>query len=177
MIVLIRHGMTNGNKQRRYIGTTDESLCDMECLKRVYPDVGLVVSSPMKRCIETADFIYPNVNRIVIDDLRECDFGFFENKSYEDLKKNTAYRRWLESMGKMPFPGGEAHNDFKKRCVRGFKKAIEENSETDIAFVIHGGTVMAIMNYIFGGLFYDYHVLNGGGYVIDIEKKSIISEL
>lgn len=177
MIILIRHGMTEGNKRRRYIGTTDENLCDTECLNRSYPEADLVISSPMKRCIETADFIYPNTKKIIIDDLRECDFGFFENKSFNDLKNNTAYRKWLESMGKMPFPGGESHSGFKKRSLRGFRKAVRENPDSNLAFVVHGGTIMAVMEEIFGDRFYDYQVKNGGGYVIDADKKKIISEL
>lgn len=177
MIALIRHGMTEGNRQRRYIGVTDESLCDMECLNREYPNVDIVISSPMKRCVETARFIYPDINPVIADDLRECDFGVFENKNYEELKRNTAYRRWLESMGKMPFPGGEAHGDFKRRCLDEFNRAVSENPEKDIAFIVHGGTIMAIMNDIFDDGFYFYQVKNGGGYVIDLEKKKIVSEL
>ncbi|MGN0150736.1 MAG: histidine phosphatase family protein [Clostridia bacterium] len=177
MIALIRHGMTMGNKLRRYIGATDESLCDTECLKRTYPDVELVVSSPMKRCVETAEFIYPDKNRIIIDDLRECDFGIFENKSYEDLKNNAAYKKWLETMCKMPFPGGESHDEFKKRCIKSFNEIISKNPKTDIAFVIHGGTIMAIMESIFDDGFFDYQVRNGSGYVIDMAERKIISQL
>lgn len=177
MIALIRHGMTEGNRQRRYIGTTDESLCDTECLNRDYPEVDLVISSPMKRCLETADFIYPGVQRIIVDDLRECDFGVFENKNYEDLKNNAAYRRWLESMGKRPFPGGESHTGFKRRSLGGFWKTVNENPGSNLAFVVHGGTIMAIMESIFDDGFFDYQVKNGGGYIIDPDKKKIISEL
>ncbi|MFR2181554.1 MAG: hypothetical protein ACLS7B_04545 [Hominilimicola sp.] len=36
-IILIRHGMTEGNLKRRYIGTTDEDLINTDCLKGDYP--------------------------------------------------------------------------------------------------------------------------------------------
>ena len=63
-IYLIRHSMTKGNKEKRYIGTTDESLCLegiqlLEERKGMYPEVTYVYVSPMKRCVQTAEIIYP----------------------------------------------------------------------------------------------------------------------
>lgn len=52
IIVLIRHGMTEGNVSRRYIGITDENLCPKgqeilnENIKnRMYPMADIVFSS------------------------------------------------------------------------------------------------------------------------------------
>ncbi|MBQ3692032.1 MAG: histidine phosphatase family protein, partial [Clostridia bacterium] len=56
-IIFIRHGKTQGNLEKRYIGKTDEHLCTVgidELKNRSYPDTEIVVCSPMKRCIETA---------------------------------------------------------------------------------------------------------------------------
>ena len=58
-IILIRHGKTKGNIYRRYIGKTDEHLYEYESISGVYPNADFIVVSPMKRCIETAKFIYP----------------------------------------------------------------------------------------------------------------------
>ena len=54
-IILIRHGMTEGNLKRRYIGTMDEDLINTDCLKGDYPKCERVVASPLKRCIQTAE--------------------------------------------------------------------------------------------------------------------------
>ena len=106
-IIFIRHGKTAGNLEKRYIGTTDESLCDegkSEIKGRAYPDVRRVICSPMKRCIETAALIYPDIKPFICNDLRECDFGDFENKNYSELNGNADYQRWIDSGGEMPFP-------------------------------------------------------------------------
>ena len=86
--ILIRHGITNGNIEKRYIGTTDEPLIDSEkerLRKNIYPDADIIIISPMKRCIQTAEIIYGKYDDI-FDGLKECDFGKFENKIILTLK-------------------------------------------------------------------------------------------
>ena len=65
-ICFIRHGITAGNEQKKYIGSTDEPISDAgrKCLiKRasegIYGTPDIVFSSPMKRCIETAQILFP----------------------------------------------------------------------------------------------------------------------
>ena len=88
-LYLIRHSMTAGNLKKRYIGRTDESLCpegivllESYIQKNIYPEVQRVYVSPMKRCMETAKLIFKE-NFYEVEELRECDFGIFENKNYK----------------------------------------------------------------------------------------------
>ena len=67
-LVFIRHGKTRGNLESRYIGTTDEELCKEgidgirdNLYKNIYPAADIVFTSPMKRCIQTAEIIYPGL--------------------------------------------------------------------------------------------------------------------
>ena len=93
-LILIRHLKTPGNEKRQYIGSTDEDLSEQEvlnfkkkCKQASYPQVQQVIVSPMKRCIQTAELIYPK-NQITQEVLlKECDFGIFEGKTYEELKE------------------------------------------------------------------------------------------
>ena len=90
-ITLIRHGKTEGNLEKRYIGITDEVLCEEgrnEILAKEYPKADIVFSSPLLRCIETAGLIYPNQKPVVIDELKETNFGRFEGKNYKDLSND-----------------------------------------------------------------------------------------
>ena len=75
-IYFIRHGMTAGNLEKRYIGSTDLPLCqEGKALlsERLYPEADTLYCSPMQRCLETAAMIYPDKKPIVIPDFRECD--------------------------------------------------------------------------------------------------------
>ncbi len=166
-IILIRHAKTDGNKKGRYIGVTDELLAHDTRIEKTYPKADAVVSSPLMRCVQTAKLIYPDKKPVIYKDLSEIDFGRFENRSYEDLKNDPYYIKWLESNGERPFPGGESKGDFVKRCIEAYERAAAELSGQDIAFVVHGGTIMAVMSHVFGGGFYDYQTKNLGGYVFD----------
>ena len=183
---LIRHGKTAGNLLGRYIGSrTDEPLCDegREGLAgKQLPEVERLYVSPMKRCVETAEILWPefdqkNIQKVT--DLRECDFGDFENKNYKELSGNGDYQAWIDSNGTLPFPNGESMDLFKSRCLEAFAQIVEEVSgaeqkwkdsgETGMfraGIVVHGGTIMAILEQ-YGypkRAYFDYQVKNGCGY-------------
>ena len=178
-IVLIRHSKTIGNLYGRYIGKTDEHLCEEGVIlaqSKIFPQVSHIYLSPLKRCIETADIIYKELNPIIIDELRECDFGDFENKNYKDLSGNMDYQKWIDSNGSIPFPNGENPEEFKKRSIIGFDKVVEniiENKINDAAIIAHGGTIMSILDkYSYPNKdFYCWQVSNCCGYIIEINDK------
>ena len=180
-IVLIRHLCTPGNEKKQYIGRTDESLSEnaVEAFQRSrnsYPAVQTVIASPMKRCIETARLIYPQADICIEPMLRECDFGKYEQKTYEDLKDEPEYIRWMESGGMTAFPGGEDQTAFRGRCVDCVKKWISRllSEETDsAAFIVHGGTIMAVLSELSEDVyeFYHWQVENGGGYVAEVTAE------
>lgn len=173
-IILLRHSMTQGNLEGRYIGCrTDEPLCEegIRLLKRrSYPAADRICASPMKRCVETAQVIWGNpVSITLVPELRECDFGDFENKNYQELNGDPDYQAWIDSGGTLPFPGGESMEAFKSRCQSGFAKLTGEITESGtMALVVHGGTIMAILER-FGSprkAYFDYQVKNGCGYLL-----------
>ncbi len=81
---LIRHSITYGNTLGRYIGTTDEPLCQegVELLqKKIYPGVDAVYASPLKRCTETAEIIYPENRYISLRIWQNATSGFSRIKT------------------------------------------------------------------------------------------------
>ncbi len=177
-IIFIRHGKTVGNIEKRYIGKTDEELSSIgiaEIQKNNYYNIesaesAKVISSPLKRCIQTAELIYSKIDEIHLD-LRECDFGNFENKNYEELKNNNEYIKWLESGGKMGFPEGESYGSFCERCCRCFENIIKQNLDLDtIIFVVHGGTIMAILEQFSdeNKTFFDWQTKNGQQLIFEL---------
>ncbi|MDO5292995.1 MAG: histidine phosphatase family protein [bacterium] len=179
-VVFIRHGMTAGNESKRYVGTTDESLCEkgriliqQKVLANKYPDIKQLVVSPMKRCVETADIIYPAMQKISYEKLKECDFGEFEYKNYMDLADNPSFQDWIDSEGKLPFPGGESMEQFRARCVEAFLQVIEEAKEEIIGLVVHGGTIMSILSEYCKERdgYFDWMVKNGCGFICEYDTQ------
>lgn len=185
-LILIRHGKTAGNLLGRYIGSrTDEPLCDEgreELAGKQLPEVERLYVSPMKRCVETAEILWPGFDRKKmqkVTDLRECDFGDFENKNYKELSGNGDYQAWIDSNGTLSFPNGESMDAFKSRCLEAFARIVEEVSGAEqewiasgktgifrAGIVVHGGTIMAILEQ-YGypkAAYFDYQVKNGCGY-------------
>ena len=178
-IWLIRHGMTAGNLKGRYIGRTDEHLCQegkkaLSELSYPVPD-GLFVS-PMIRCRETAEILFPGKDFRIRDQLSETDFGNFENKNYRELAGNPDYQAWIDSGGNLPFPGGESRENFRKRTLEGFQRVIAICSRENLqsaALIVHGGTIMTLME-AWGRPerdFYSWHVKNGHCYVTETDEK------
>ena len=184
-LLLIRHGKTEGNLKKRYIGRTDEPLCgqgieELQLLKKTNEEVDLVFSSPMRRCLESAKILYPEKKIHIYENLKECDFGTFENKSYEDLKENEQYQNWLNSNGELSFPDGESKYHFIQRCIQGFEGIIDFVLENlfhmplkRAALIIHGGTIMSIMDHYSEPHkdYYCWQVGNGCGYLIGIDEE------
>lgn len=168
-IVFIRHGATQGNLEKRYVGRTDEPLCDLGTRQALslrehkFPSEHIFVS-PMQRARQTAEIIFPESRYTVAEDFRETDFGIFEGKTASELSEDRDYRAWVSSMCTMPIPKGEDIMQFKRRCTETFRKIIEAMPDGEAAsFVLHGGVIMAIMEeFCEGGAdFYDYHIENG----------------
>lgn len=180
-ITFIRHGKTAGNLNNCYIGITDEQLTiegEKDIMDRSYPEADIVFSSPLIRCVRTAEIIYPALESVIIDELKETNFGSFEGKNYKDLSSNPDYQRWIDSGGDLPFPGGESKQEATARALRGFDKLLELSKDYyNISVVAHGGTIMGILSHIFGGDYYSYHVENCEGYSIDLSHDGIFSGL
>ena len=165
----------------------------------------------------------------IIEEFRETDFGNFEGKNHRELDGNEDYQAWIDSMGELPFPGGESRAEVKSRVMRGLRRMMEEiatdavsvtsqfsnsgddghdcydlhggkitqyeeenrgsssqdDSHTkaengdilDIALIAHGGTLMTLLQELFGGNYFDYMMKNGEGYSFEISHDGICSGL
>ena len=150
-IVFIRHSMTAGNLERRYIGCrTDEPLCEAGIslaqqktaeIRQTFPMPEVVLTSPMRRCVQTAEILFPDTPREIVYGLQECDFGDFEGKNYAELSGDPAYQAWIDSGGTLAFPSGESRAAFLQRCCQALEQALQRQQHQTVAAVVHGGTI------------------------------------
>ena len=141
---LIRHGMTKGNQEHRYVGTTDEGLLpeEKERLQAWAADMDLhpaiVFVSPARRCRETAACLFPGTapELIVVPEFMEMNFGAFEYMSWREINQDpdsahrAAYQSYIDSGGETAFPGGESKAEFTRRVCDGFERAVLPRIQT-----------------------------------------------
>ena len=172
-ILLIRHGATAANKDKCYLGQTDQPLSEegrqmLMAPQQKYPPAEIFFSSPMLRCMETCQILYNPQKIHVIEAWREIDFGDFEGKNYRDLQGDARYQAWIDSNGTLAFPNGESREDFIRRSRSGFEQMVarmkKEEDGKNVACIVHGGTIMALLSSYYGGEYYDYLCKNGEGY-------------
>ena len=154
-IHLIRHGATDANYDGRYIGCkTDlplapEGLNELRMLKDDidYPEIERLYSSPMLRCRQTGAVLYPDFEPVMVEELKEYDFGSFENKTAAELESNPSFIPWTSGRLSAP-PGGEDNSGFIKRICVGFNKIVLDMIEgglTESAVIMHGGAIMMLL--------------------------------
>ncbi|MCH3972649.1 MAG: histidine phosphatase family protein [Oscillospiraceae bacterium] len=193
LIHLIRHGLTAGNLQGRYIGSTDLPLCEegekqLRELKdnHPYPAAEICYSSPMKRCLQTAKILYPGLTPQVVTDFRETDFGAWENKTAKEIAaEDPAFLEWMEGGKAVTPPGGENGGWFMQRTCAAFEHLVDGMMRSDLhsaVVILHGGSIMSILA-AYGlprAKFYDWMTEPGCGYSLRITPglwmRSMVAE-
>jgi len=147
-LILVRHGETAFTQQGRYSGRGDVPLSDegeaqaMAAAGRVAGisrDVAAVVSSPLARCMRTAELISAGVGGTtvtVLPDLIECDFGEWEGLTFAEVRERwpDEMAAWLASTSVAP-PGGESFQAVAKR-VRGVMATLLDSYPASVVVVV-----------------------------------------
>jgi len=150
-IILVRHGETALTQEGRYSGRGDPALTDegqaqaMAAAGRVAGisrDVTAIVTSPLQRCVRTAELISAEVGGVpvtVLEDLIECDFGRWEGLTFGEVQERwpREMQAWLGSTSVAP-PGGESFQAVAKR-VRGALATIVKS---------HAGGVVVLVSHV-----------------------------
>lgn len=178
-IHLLRHGQTQANNDGRYIGRTDEPLSPeglMGLLRMKetyrYPGGCRFFSSPLIRCRQTLEVLYPGCGVEVVEGLAECDFGEWDGKSVAQLKQDERFGRWLAGEP-MEIPGGETGEAFQQRVMTTFETLVEDmmrNKDTEAVICTHGGVIMMLMAAyaLPRAPMHEWAAENGGGFTLRI---------
>ena len=155
IIYLIRHGATCATERRLYCGSTDIPLSTdgrrrLEGLRGSFavPEGARFITSGMRRCDETLEILFGDVDFERDPRLREMDFGEFEMRGYEELKTTPAYQEWItgDNEGNRT-PGGESGKETAARAVTAFREIV--SAGRDAVIVTHGGVIAAVMADLF----------------------------
>jgi enolase len=163
VLIVLRHGESEWNKENRFTGWTDVGLSynGMEEAVRAGDlisqyNIDYVCVSTLKRAINTfttlSDKLQPSNNGIIttyyMDELKERDYGDLTGKNKDELKEMYGaemVQKWRRSYYERP-PNGENLEDVARRAGDCFDKEIRPLLEQDknVLIVSHGNTLRAL---------------------------------
>lgn len=114
----------------------------------LYPPVGAVYVSPLLCCTQTASLLYPMVVPVTLNFLSDRNYGSFEGKTYEQLKKDPDYLLFTETGGKTTPPGGESAQEFSERlkaAIQYIAGDAEKRNIHEAAVITHDVCLLNIM--------------------------------
>lgn len=194
VIHLIRHGVSEGSLEGRYVGITDSPLSgegrhQLQELKEkgTYPGAKAFFASPLRRCRETAEILYPGAEVELLPEFRECNFGNWENKTAEEITaEDPSFAKWMENGSQAAPPNGESGAAFMHRVCAAFEAFVERLMRkriTESVLITHGGVIMTILS-AYGlprASFYDWMTESGCGYSLRITPglwmRSMVAEV
>lgn len=188
-LVLLRHGKTLANEQHLYCGATDIALSEsgvteLRLAKEagVYQDLApsIFITSGMQRADQTLTLLFGKEPDKRLPCFVEMHFGEFEMKSYDELKEQADYQRWISDIHHVSCPNGESEIEFHSRLEEGMDELLSlyrssSNDTKTVLLVAHGGVIAWAMERFFKGVknFYEWQPRNGGGYLLTFYSNSI----
>ena len=157
--IIARHTQTVANTEKKLYGVTQSSLTQkgllqVEKLSRELGSqkVDFMYSSPLERAISLADAISTELGMKyeIRDELRELNFGMFENKTYGQIEEQhpKEWESWTGDYKRYTIPGGDNFMDWRN-ATTSFIDSIKENEGTAL-IVTHGGNALNIITHLLG---------------------------
>ena len=154
--IIIRHGYSQGNKEKRFSGQLDVPLDEAgvsqarstaEYILNNFK-VDRIYSSDLCRAYDTVKPVADALGLQVITcrELREVDVGCWQGHLIEDVKKEfpESFQLYRKSPGLTRFDGGESYADVMQRGTRIIEKIAKENEGKTVVIGTHGGVIRTL---------------------------------
>jgi len=155
-LILIRHGESAGNRERRFTPHPEIPLTDLgrEQARAAAAHIregfapSRIVSSPLVRARQTA-VILSEILALEVGvehDLRERDMGEFAGQLYAAPRPGFDPAAWWEWRP----PGGETLAEVAVRAGRALERIAAAAPREDVVVVSHGGVMLALVRHLTG---------------------------
>jgi len=161
MLILVRHGETPWNYEKRIVGHTEIGLNETghrqaasiaEALRE--EKISAIYCSPLMRARETAAYITSDraLKTKYVDELKEFDAGELNGLTLEDVRQRYGdfFDMWMEGEPDMKMPGGESKNDLKHRVLPAMERIIDKHQTETVVVVSHTMIILTVLNYALG---------------------------
>jgi broad specificity phosphatase PhoE len=162
-VLLIRHGQSQGNAERRFGGHSATPLSELgraqaEATARALRDEGVtaIYSSDLLRAVETAEALARETGLAVrsTDAFRERSVGRMEGLTFEDAAEQfpEEYAALLRRDFDHVLLGGESYRQLLDRAARELDRAVEAHRGGTVAVFSHTGTICILALHLMGAL-------------------------
>ena len=159
-LMLVRHGESEWNAQRRYQGQSDvplsalgERQAELIAERLAGGKIDAVYASDLKRAWETASAIAGKSGLQVLPEprLRELKFGVLEGLTFDEAQSQypEMIAAWLEDFNRPP-EGAETIDLFNLRIVSLLEELKQKHDEQTVLLVAHGGSLSEILRVVLG---------------------------
>ncbi len=162
-LILVRHGVTRHNVERRVQGSTQTELLEegfgqaKDLGKRLAGEkIDATYSSSLKRAVQTAKEVlrhHPKLKLHCIPQLNERSFGIAEGFRFSELKRFPGILS--EATEKLDYEykpaRGESWGEVRKRAMHAIRAVLKKHAgEETVLVVAHGGTNRMILSGLIG---------------------------
>lgn len=161
-IILVRHGQSLGNAEKKFLGHTDLDLSEKGYLQAKYAGeyisknfkIDKIYSSDLLRAYNTAKTIdgYLGLGVTKNKNLREIYAGSWEGNTFDRLMSEYKedYSVWLTDIGSSRCSGGESVAELKDRVLSALTEIAKENNGKTVLVATHA-TVIRVLECTFKG--------------------------
>lgn len=163
-VILIRHGETDYNRDRRLQGALPvplnkngrlqaEALGDVLC----HYSIDAIFSSSLLRAQQTAELIAQQIEKPVHLDprLHEVLLGKFQGLTMTQVKQQfpEEYRMWRSGDMTYAIPEGESRLMVQKRMAMAWQEIVASDQYKTVAMISHGSALKILLRHLFYYLF------------------------
>ena len=160
-IYLVRHGITQANKENRFAGRTDEELhADgkaqiMHVGERLKNnDISTVYCGPANRTAQSAELLglLLKVPVFPLEELDEINILHWDGLTKDEIrqKHGDEYLTWLNSPQTFSLPGCETLKQVQDRAVKGMYHLLEQYNSENLLLVSHLIVLRCLVLYYHG---------------------------
>jgi broad specificity phosphatase PhoE len=158
-LLLVRHGETDWNRERRFQGHADPPLNETGreqaqalAAELAGEGIDLVYTSDLARAVETAEIVAARLGADVhsMRDLREIDVGEWQGLTWQQIEERypEGAHSWRERGH--GWESGETYEQLGDRVVAALRRIASDHPEERVLVVGHGGTIRATRAFIEG---------------------------
>lgn len=153
-IILVRHGQTDWNRDRRVMGArpiplNTQGKREITQMAQLLSDVEfeIIYTSPLMRAFQTSRILSRgrSVKVEKVPEIQEIDYGEWVGRTFEDISKEKMFKTYYASPKEAQAPGGEKMTEVIKRGVSFIETLKKKHKDGRVVVVSHADVIKSIL--------------------------------